>query len=61
MDNSLIENIFKDKNTKSHIGLYNVDQRLKLYYGKDYGLEIESKKDHYTKVTINVPYKVKGD
>lgn len=61
MDSEFLKNIVKLKNVKSHIGLYNVDQRLKLYYGKDYGLDIESKKGRYTKVTINVPYKSKGE
>ncbi|HHV99588.1 MAG TPA: sensor histidine kinase [Clostridiaceae bacterium] len=36
-------------------GLYSVDKRLKLLYGEQYGLSIESKVTEYTKVTINLP------
>jgi len=39
----------------SGIGLYNVHERIQLYYGHDYGLTIESKKGHYTKVMVTIP------
>lgn len=41
----------------SGVGLRNVDQRIKLYFGKDYGLIIESEPDEGTKVTIHLPEK----
>ena len=37
------------------IGLVNVNERIKLHYGKEYGLTIESEKDNYTKVIIKLP------
>jgi two-component system sensor histidine kinase YesM len=37
------------------IGIYNVHQRLKLNFGSECGLEIESVKGKYTKVTLKFP------
>lgn len=39
------------------IGLKNVDARIKLYFGREYGIEIESKNFHYTKLIILIPLK----
>ena len=36
-------------------GLRNVNQRIKLYYGKQYGLDIKSKYDEGTHVSIIIP------
>jgi two-component system sensor histidine kinase YesM len=38
------------------IGLENVNRRLKLYYGAENGLKIESKRGEYTRIMINIPY-----
>ncbi len=46
-----IKNHTTDK--KRHIGLGNIDQRIKLIYGEDYGVSIESHSD--TTVTITLP------
>ena len=43
----------------SGIGVRNVNERIKLYFGKDYGLTIESELDVGTRVTARlraVPY-----
>lgn len=37
------------------IGVYNTDRRIKVYYGKEYGVEIESEVNKYTKMTITLP------
>lgn len=42
----------------SGIGLQNVDQRIKLYFGESYGLRIKSEPDVGTKVTIHLPMKL---
>ncbi len=42
----------------SGIGLKNVDQRIKLYFGQDYGLEIKSEPDVGTRVRIHLPMKL---
>lgn len=46
------------------IGMVNVNQRIKLFYGEKYGIEIESKVNGGTEVTMRiprVPLKGKGD
>ena len=37
------------------IGLINIDERIKLSYGDEYGLSIESELDEGTTVTITIP------
>lgn len=55
-----IEKILKGKeksknDTMSGIGLPNVDQRIKLVYGEEYGLSIESKVGEYTEIQVRIP------
>lgn len=38
-----------------HIGVQNVNSRIKLYYGDEYGLEIWSKKNIGTKIQMTIP------
>ena len=38
-------------------GLYNVNERIKLFYGEEYGISIESEYDRGTKVVIRLPKK----
>ena len=45
----------------SGIGLKNVDQRIKLYFGEEYGLEIRSEPDVGTRITIHLPMKMEVD
>jgi two-component system sensor histidine kinase YesM len=37
-------------------GLRNTLERIKLFYGEEYGIRIESEKDKGTKVDIILPY-----
>lgn len=39
----------------SDFGLFSVDSRLKLLYGDQYGIRIESRVNEYTKVTVVLP------
>ncbi|MCA0985163.1 sensor histidine kinase [Halobacillus yeomjeoni] len=41
--------------TGSGIGLYNVHERVQLYYGKEYGLTINSEEGNYTEVIVTLP------
>ena len=43
------------KHYMSGIGLPNVDRRIKLVYGEQYGLHIESRVGDYTCVTVSLP------
>ncbi len=45
----------QSKNAMSGIGVSNVDTRLKLNYGPEYGLIYESSPGEYTRVTIHIP------
>jgi two-component system sensor histidine kinase YesM len=44
----------------SGYGIYNVNERLKLYYGDAYGLTLESKEKEWTKATIVIPAQMPG-
>ena len=50
----------KEKIEKS-IGLRNIHQRIRLYYGEEYGLWITSDPGKGTKVTIKLKYKDKSE
>ena len=60
-----VEHLLKEGSSKrkrgSGIGLRNVDQRIKLYFGESYGLRIKSEPDVGTKVTIHLPMKLEVD
>lgn len=48
--------IFGSINVKrKSIGLENVNRRIKLFYGEEYGLKIESKYGEYTNVRVRIP------
>jgi sensor histidine kinase YesM len=51
----LIELIHNSENNTNHIGLYNVQKRINLIYGMDYGLEIFSELNEGTKIIIKLP------
>lgn len=48
----------KNKNAMSGIGVVNVDERLKMTYGQNYGLIYEGEKGRFTRVTIHIPRKM---
>lgn len=45
----------KNRSDSGGIGVKNVDDRLKIYFGEKYGLKIESELDVGTKVTVRMP------
>ncbi len=48
--------------TTSSIGLYNVHQRIKLYYGSEYGMTITSSIGEGTHISLKLPlYNIKGE
>ena len=57
--NNLVKSLSYEKPVGSY-GLYNVHQRVHLYYGNDYGISIESKVLEGTRITINLPFE-KGE
>lgn len=51
---------FKDQSVKIY-GVKNVHDRIRLTFGKDYGLSIESELDEGTTITIKIPYRKEED
>jgi len=49
------------ENFSSSIGMVNVNQRIKLFYGQNYGLEIESEIEKGTSVIIKIPAQFNSD
>lgn len=56
---SLINNLSRENNGEK-IGLKNIWERIKVYYGEEYGLKIKSEKKG-TKVDIILPYREYGE
>lgn len=42
-------------NTSSGFGLFNVDQRIRLNYGSEYGIRLESEYGEWTEVKVEIP------
>lgn len=55
IENTSLENSDIIRTTGDSFGLYNVAERIRLYYGNEYGLDIDSKENIGTKVTIVLP------
>ena len=58
MDEETLAHIFEKHkvNYRSNgVGVYNVQRRLSMYYGKDYGLRYKSEKGKGTTVTVVIP------
>lgn len=45
----------EENSDQTHIGVHNVNQRLLIQYGEEYGVEIESSLNIGTKITIKIP------
>jgi two-component system sensor histidine kinase YesM len=52
-DESYFENL--EKKHTGGIGLENVNRRIRLYYGSEYGIKIESKLGEYTRILLRIP------
>ena len=50
----------KDRSDSKGIGVKNVNDRLKIYFGDEYGISIDSELDVGTTVTIRIPKIEKG-
>lgn len=47
------------RKSNMNIGLYNINQRIKLFYGEAYGMEIQSQPKEGTQVTLTIPLHMK--
>lgn len=50
-----------DKPGDSGYGIYNVNERIMLYYGVGYGLKYESEAGVFTRATIRIPAQLSGE
>lgn len=60
MDEETLKHIFDRHKVNYHsngVGVYNVQKRLQLYYGNDYGITYRSEKGAGTTATITIPKK----
>ena len=63
MDPEVLQNIWNPQKEQKHtygIGVANVNNRIQIYFGREYGLQLESVPDEGTTVNIWLP-KIKGD
>ncbi|HOQ07197.1 MAG TPA: sensor histidine kinase [Clostridiales bacterium] len=60
LDNNAYFRDLGGKKRKS-IGIENVNRRIKLFYGEQYGLKMESRVGEFTKATIRIPCEVNMD
>lgn len=49
-----------DKKKESSFGLYSINRRIQLFFGPEYGLEIESEQSVYTRIIMTIP-KIKSN
>ncbi|MBA2939030.1 histidine kinase [Paenibacillus sp. CGMCC 1.16610] len=52
--------VLKNNQDSNGIGLRNVDQRLVMSYGTEYGIQIESQEGSYTRIIMTLPYRAIG-
>lgn len=60
MSKEALASVFKEKvSDKRHngVGMKNIEDRLKMHYGPDYGLFVESEEGRGTTVTVTIPFK----
>ena len=50
-----LENILETESQGGGYGLKNVNQRIKLFFGEEYGMSIESVLEQGTVVTVRIP------
>jgi two-component system sensor histidine kinase YesM len=58
MSDLQIDSLLITSASNEHYGVKNIDGRIKLYYGQEYGLQYESKIGKGTTVTISLPIRM---
>jgi len=62
MDSEVLKKINNnDYYPTKHIGISNVNERLKYAYGEDFSIQINSEPGRYTNVMITTPYRIKAE
>ena len=63
VDEETLSHIFEKHKVNYHsngVGVYNVQKRLKLYYGEEYGIVYKSRKNEGTRAVITIPVETGG-
>ncbi|MDD6236283.1 MAG: histidine kinase [Clostridiales bacterium] len=56
LNDALINGVTSEQiDGRIHIGLHNINKRLKLEYNEEYGIIVESKENFYTRVLLTIP------
>ncbi len=55
MDEYQISQLYIENNDKTGIGVKNVHDRIRVFYGEDYGVSIKSDLDEGTEITLKIP------
>lgn len=58
---NIIRSMLSESKASAHVGLLNINERIKLYYGSQYDLFIDSEYGVFTCVTVKLPMKKGGD
>lgn len=45
----------------THVGIANVEERIRLYFGEEYGVQVESEEGKGTAVTLKLPLRIQGN
>lgn len=45
----------EDKRNAASFGLYSINRRIKLLFGTNYGLDMDSEQGRYTRITVTIP------
>lgn len=57
----LRQSLHQEDIDRTHIGIGNVNQRIRILYGEKYGIQVYSREKMGTRVVINIPYRLEGD
>lgn len=60
MTEEKVSQILHTESSRNHVGIKNINERLQMYYGKQYGVKLESTPDVGTKVTLVIPAAAEG-
>ncbi|URN94688.1 MAG: sensor histidine kinase [Candidatus Pristimantibacillus lignocellulolyticus] len=61
MEETQLQKIMSSESHEQHFGMRSVNERIKLYFGENYGLKIKSKQNEGTQITIIIPNHVRGE
>lgn len=59
LNKSLAESVSTSAHTaprSSHIGIRNINSRIKLMYGNEYGIQLSGKENKYIKISVKIPF-----